>query len=471
MLSPQATDYLRSVVGDAGIVSEDALAAMLVEWRGRWQGKTPLALAPSSADQVATIIRYCNDYQIPVTPQGGNTGLVGGQIPHNNEVLISMRRMNAVRRVSPDNNSMIVDAGVTLKEAQSAAENVHRLFPLSIGSEGSCQIGGVISTNAGGVNVLRYGNTRSLVLGLEAVMPNGDIWNGLKELRKDNTGYDLKQLLIGAEGTLGIITGAALSLFPEPAEKLSVVVAVSTVEKAVDLLSRAQAGSGGQVTSFELFSHATLELVLKNIPGTRRPVQSETDWYGLIEFSSGRQGLVRGMAEAVLSAGLEAEEIQDAVIAESLAQSNAFWRIRHSMSEAMKPEGRQAKHDVSVAVCDIPDFLKRADAAVEKVCPAARIIAFGHMGDGNIHYDIMRPLNMSDEVFWEKHGAIEQAVYDVIAGLDGSISAEHGIGVARRDDLARRKSPTELAAMKAIKMALDPNGIMNPGKILAENLK
>ncbi|MFN3959550.1 MAG: FAD-binding oxidoreductase [Parvularculaceae bacterium] len=461
-----AAEAIATVVGAKGVVNEGDWAAVNTEWRGRWRGAPSMVVAPGSVEEIAALVRLCAERRIAVTPQGGNTGLVGGQIATNGEVLILMRRLRRVRAVLPLDNTIVVDAGVTLAEAQAAAAEAGRLFPLSIGSEGSCQIGGVISTNAGGVNVIRYGNCRDLVLGIEAVLPSGDVWNGLKRLRKDNTGYDLKQLFIGGEGTLGLLTGAALKLFPAPREKLTAFAGVPSPDAALRLLARAQEESGGAVTSFELMSRAILALVLKNIAGARDPLVSAHPWYALAEFSAGRAGALRPMAEDWLAAALAAGEIDDAAIAANEAQAKDFWRLRHSMSEAMKPEGGQAKYDVSVPVASVPAFLADADARVERACPGARIVAFGHMGDGNIHYDVLQPPGMSREDFAAREGAIEEAVYDAIDRFDGSISAEHGVGLARRADIARRKSPAEIAMMRAVKKALDPLGIMNPGKML-----
>jgi len=461
-----AAEAIATVVGAKGVVHEGDWAAVNTEWRARWRGAPSMVVAPGSVEEIAALVRLCAERRIAVTPQGGNTGLVGGQIATNGEVLILMRRLRRVRAVSPLDNTIVVDAGVTLAEAQAAAAEAGRLFPLSIGSEGSCQIGGVISTNAGGVNVIRYGNCRDLVLGIEAVLPSGDVWNGLKRLRKDNTGYDLKQLFIGGEGTLGLVTGAALKLFPAPREKLTAFAGVPSPDAALRLLARAQEESGGAVTSFELMSRAILALVLKNIAGARDPLVSVHPWYALAEFSAGRAGVLRPMAEDWLAAALAAGEIGDAAIAENEAQAKDFWRLRHSMSEAMKPEGGQAKYDVSVPVASVPAFLADADARVERACPGARIVAFGHMGDGNIHYDVLQPPGMSREDFAAREGAIEEAVYDAIDRFDGSISAEHGVGLARRADIARRKSAAEIAMMRAVKKALDPLGIMNPGKML-----
>jgi FAD/FMN-containing dehydrogenase len=465
-LIPGAAEAIAAIVGAKGVVPESDWPAFNVEWRKRWRGAPAMIVAPESVAEAAALVRLCAQRRIAITPQGGNTGLTGGQIATNGEVLVSMRRMRTVRRVSALDNTLVVDAGVTLAEAQAAASAIDRLFPLSIGSEGSCQIGGVISTNAGGVNVIRYGNTRDLVLGLEAVLPSGDVWNGLKRLRKDNTGYDLKQLFIGGEGTLGLITGASLKLFPAPREKLTVFAGLSSPEAALRLLARAQGDSGGAVTSFELMSRAILALVLKNIPASRDPLQAVHPWYVLAEFSAGREGVLRPMAEEWLAAAFEAGEVADAVIAESEAQAKAFWHLRHSMSEAMKPEGGQAKYDVSVPVASVPAFLDAADASVGRACPGARIVAFGHMGDGNIHYDVLQPAGMARADFDAREDAIEQAVYDAIDRFEGSISAEHGVGLARKADIARRKQPAEIAMMRAVKAALDPLGIMNPGKML-----
>lgn len=461
-----AADAIAAIVGAKGVVAETEWDAFNIEWRKRWRGAPSMIVAPPGVEETAALVRLCADKRIAITPQGGNTGLVGGQIATNGEVIVSMRRMRRVRDVFPLDNTLVADAGVTLADAQRAAAEVDRLFPLSIGSEGSCQIGGVISTNAGGVNVIRYGNTRDLVLGLEAVLPSGEIWNGLKRLRKDNTGYDLKQLFIGGEGTLGLITGAALKLFPAPRERLTVFAGLPSPEAALRLLARAQGESGGSVTSFELMSRAILALVLRNIPGARDPLSEMHPWYALLEFSAGRAGALRPMVEELLSAAFNAGEIVDAAVAESETQAKDFWRLRHSMSEAMKPEGGQAKYDVSVPVASVPAFLAAADAAVERACPGARIVAFGHMGDGNIHYDVLQPAGMAREVFAAREDRIEQAVYDAIDRFEGSISAEHGVGLARRDDIARRKSPAEISMMRAVKKALDPLGVMNPGKML-----
>ncbi|MEM9263716.1 MAG: FAD-binding oxidoreductase, partial [Pseudomonadota bacterium] len=459
-------EALRAIVGPKGVIADEALEPRLVEWRGKWRGLTPLALAPANAEETARIVAFCATHRIAITPQGGNTGLVGAQIPTNGEVLISMHRMNRIRSVDPLDGTMTVDAGVTLAAAQDAAEAVDRLFPLSIGSEGTCQIGGVISSNAGGVNVLRYGNTRDLVLGLEAVTPTGDLWNGLKRLCKDNTGYDLKQLLIGGEGTLGVITGATLKLFPRPADQLTFLAGLSSADQALSLLALSQEMSGGQVTSFELISSSSYNLCVKNISGVRHALSDRHAWYCLVELSSGQKGTLRSLAETMLEKAFDTDLIADATIAENETQSNDLWRMRHALSEAMKPEGAQAKHDVSAPLSAVPTFLARADKNVEAVCPGVRVIAFGHMGDGNVHYDVLKPEGMPDDDFRPFLRPIEEAVYEAIDAVDGSISAEHGVGLARKDDLAARKPKAAMDMMRAIKAALDPAGIMNPGKML-----
>ena len=457
---------IAAIVGDKGVVAPEDAAPYLSEWRGRWPGAAAMIVAPARAAEVAGVVAYCAERDIAITPQGGNTGLVGGQIPFGGEVLLSLKRMRKVRAVEPLNNTMTVDAGLTLAEAQEAARKAGRLFPLSIGAEGSCQIGGVISSNAGGVNVLRYGNMRDLVLGLEVVTPAGDIWDGLKRLRKDNTGYDLKQLFIGGEGTLGIVTGAVLKLFPLPAEKITAFAGVPSAAAAVELLALAQETTGGAATSFELMARICIDLVLKHIPDTRDPLSAPHPYYVLMEFSASEAGLLRGRIEALLEAALDKGLVEDATIAESEAQAEALWRMRHSMSEAINGEGLGARHDVSVATSDIPAFLDKAGAAVKRIVPDARIVAFGHIGDGNVHYDIVGPEGADPHALDGARKEIETAVYDVIGDFKGSISAEHGVGRHRRDEIARRKSPVEIEMMRAVKKALDPKGIMNPGKML-----
>lgn len=464
--SQRALDAIATIVGDKGIVAPGDAAPFLSEWRGRWPGEAAMIVTPASTEEIAAVVKICAEHNIAITPQGGNTGLVGGQIPAGNEILLSVKRLRATRDVSPLNNTMTLEAGITLSEAQDIAADAGRLFPLSIGAEGSCQIGGVVSTNAGGVNVLRYGNCRDLVLGLEAVLPDGRIWNGLKRLRKDNTGYDLKHLFIGGEGTLGIVTAAVLKIFPAPAEKVTVFAGVKSAEDAVALLAHAQDATGGGATSFEFMNRLCVDLTSAHIPGVRDPLTTPHQCYVLMEFSSGETGALRGTVEAMLEKALEKSLLADAVIAENETQANALWHMRHSMSEAINTQGLGARHDVSVATSDIPAFLDAAGAAVLAIAPDARIVAFGHMGDGNVHYDIIGPDGAHKDALTARRPEIESAVYDVIAIFDGSISAEHGVGRHRRDTLAKRKPPVELDMMRAVKAALDPDGIMNPGKML-----
>jgi FAD/FMN-containing dehydrogenase len=463
--SRAALEAIRKAVGPKGVVEGADRAPFLSEWRDRWPGEAALIVAPASTAEVAAVVSICADHNVAITPQGGNTGLVGGQIPFGTEVLLSLRRMRTIRNVSPLDNTMTVDAGVTLAAAQDAAREADRLFPLSIGSEGSCQIGGVISTNAGGVNVLRYGNTRDLVLGIEAVLPSGEIWNGLKRLRKDNTGYDLKQLFIGGEGTLGIVTGAVLKLFPRPKSFVTAFAGVPGAKEAVALLSHAQGSTGGLVSSFELMSRRCIELVLKHIPSARDPLAARHPWYVLMEFSSAGDDL-RETVEELLASALEKSLLADAVIATSEREAREFWRMRHSMSEAINGEGLGARHDVSVPTADIPAFLEKADAVIAGIAPGARVVAFGHIGDGNIHYDIVPPDGAGKNALDDQRKTIESRIYDVIGAFNGSISAEHGVGRHKREAVAARKSPVELAMMRAVKDALDPKGIMNPGKML-----
>lgn len=464
---PQAVrDAIAAAVGPKGIVGEADAAPFLSEWRGRWPGKAAMIVTPATTLEVAAVVKVCAEANVAITPQGGNTGLVGGQIPMGDEILLSLRRMRNIRDVSPLNNTMTVEAGLTLAEAQNVAADAGRLFPLSIGAEGSCQIGGVISTNAGGVNVLRYGNCRDLVLGLEAVTPDGRIWNGLKRLRKDNTGYDLKHLLIGGEGTLGIVTAAVLKLFPQPAEKITAFAGLASPAQAIELLSHMQSATGGAITSFELMTRICVELTTKHLPDVRDPLGQAHDCYVLLEVSSGDRGVIGDTLEAALADAHKKALVEDAVIAASDAQADMLWKMRHAMSEAINTQGLGARHDVSVATSDIPAFLEKAGDEIKRIAPDARVVAFGHVGDGNVHYDIIGPEGAPKDVLSDKRAEIENAVYDVIETFDGSISAEHGVGRHRRDSLAKRKSEVELDMMRAIKSALDPKGIMNPGKLL-----
>jgi FAD/FMN-containing dehydrogenase len=427
-------------------------------------------LRPASTAEVAEIVKICAAALLPIYPQGGNTGLSGGAVPweDGHGVVLSLGRMNRVRAIDPIDYSITVEAGCILAEVQKAAEAVDRLFPLSLGAEGSCQIGGNISTNAGGIQVLRYGNTRALVLGLEVVLPDGRIWNGLRALRKDNTGYDLKQLFIGGEGTLGIITAATLRLFPAPKEVETAFLGLTRVEDAMELFSRGRKASGDQMTAFELISRFGIDMARRHVPGIIDPLQEKFPWYVLIELSSseaqsGLKETLENFLEEAMGAGL----VKNGVIAASSAQARDLWRVREGLVEAQKYEGGSHKHDISVPVSKVADFIKQANAAIANRLPGIRPNAFGHVGDGNIHYNIHQPEGADKAVYLQRREEFNRIVHDIAVGLNGSISAEHGIGRLKVDELAHYKPPIEIELMRRVKQALDPAGIMNPGKILA----
>jgi FAD/FMN-containing dehydrogenase len=467
---PPSTDTLARLMeaaGPGGFSQDPAvIAPHLREWRDRFVGNTPLLLRPASTDAVARIVTICNQTHTAIVPQGGNTGLVGGQIPNadGTEVLLSLARMNAMRNVDATAGTMTAEAGCILDDIRKRADDHDRLFPLSLASGGSATIGGLLSTNAGGTAVLAYGNMRDLVLGLEAVLPNGQVWNGLRALRKDNTGYDLKNLLVGAEGTLGVITAAVLKLFPRPREMATAILSLESVEAALALLNRLQE-AGLFVTSFELMSDTGLDFVLKHIPGTRRPVASAAPWHVLVEISL-FDVTAAGQARLELAAATGNKGIRDGAIAQSEAQRTAFWRLRDAMSEAQKPEGGSIKHDVSVPVSSIPAFIAEASAAVRTLIPGARPVPFGHLGDGNIHFNISQPEGAEPSAFLARLPEVNALVHDMVHRYHGSISAEHGLGQAKVDEITRYKSPVEMEAMRAIRRALDPNAIMNPGKVV-----
>jgi FAD/FMN-containing dehydrogenase len=453
---------LKSLVGDGGWSQDpDRLAPKLVEWRDRWSGTTPLLLLPRDTAQVAAIVGVCAESGVAITPQGGNTGLVGGQIP-NGEILLSLERMRAVRAIDTDDDVMVAEAGVTLAAAHEAAEAVGRRFPLSLASEGSCTIGGLVSTNAGGVQVLRYGTMRGLVLGLEAVLPNGEVWNGLKRLRKDNTGYDLKQLLIGAEGTLGVVTAAALKLYPKLASRAVAFAGVASPAAAVTLLGEAKAATGGAVESFELIGRLGIELALRHIPGAREPLESRPPWCVLIDVASGEPGAAEASLERLLAAAMESGLVSDAAIAQTQTQAAAFWALRENQSAAQKNEGAAWKHDIAVPVSHIAEFLELAGAALTARYPGVRIDAFGHVGDGNIHYDVLAAPGGDAAAHNGRREEAAHLVHEIVMRLEGSISAEHGLGTMKTAEAASYKSAVELAAQRAIRAALDPKRIMNP---------
>jgi FAD/FMN-containing dehydrogenase len=456
-------ERLKSIVGPAGWTSDpEALQPHLSEWRGRYTGHTPLMVMPASTEEVSAVVAACAAAKTPIVPQGGNTGLCGGAIPRG-EILLSLARMNAIRSISPEDYSMVAEAGCVLADLQAAAARVNRLFPLSLSAEGSCQIGGNLSTNAGGINVQRYGNAREQVLGLEVVLPDGSVWNGLRSLRKDTAGYDLKHLFIGAEGTLGVITAAVLKLHPAVRDVATAFVALPDARSAIALLALLRSRVAEQLQAFELIQDRALEFVLKHIPSTRDPFAARHPWYALIETANDADSAA---LEAALAEGLEYQLVQDAVVAKSRAEAEALWRLRHAISEAQKYEGASLKHDLSVPIARIADLIERASVAVGRHVPGARIVAFGHVGDGNVHFNVSQPEGWEPGRFLAERARVAGLVYDITAALGGSISAEHGIGLAKREDLQRYRSAVELSLMRAVKRALDPDNIMNPGKVL-----
>ena len=457
---------IKAAAGPGGWTQDPArIGPKLVEWRGRWTGATPLLLRPRSTAETARVVRACAAAGVAITVQGGGTGLVGGQIP-DGEVLLSLERLSAVREVSAADDLMIVEAGATLSQVHAAAQAAGRMFPLRLASEGSATIGGLVATNAGGTAVLRYGSMREQVLGLEAVLADGSVWNGLSRLRKDNTGYDLRGLLVGAEGTLGVVTAASLKLRAPLTSHAAAFVGLGAPEAALALLARAQAATGGQVETFELISGAGLALALRHLPGARAPLAAAHPWTVLVELAFARPGEAEAALEPILAAALEAGEIADAAVATSQAQAHAFRALREGQSAAQKAEGRAWKHDVSVPVGAAPEFLRRAGEAVQAISPGARVVAFGHVGDGNIHYDVLAPAQGDPAVAERAHVARAEAgaraVHDVVHTLGGSISAEHGIGVMKVAEALRYKDPTAVAAMRAVRAALDPARMFNP---------
>lgn len=469
-LTNEVLQQLKDAVGLNGYLEGDAdTEAYAVDARELYQGKTALVLRPATTEEVSTVVKICAAAGIALTPQGGNTGYCGGATPDEtgNQIVLSLARMNNIRHVDALNYTITAEAGCILTAIQDAAEEADRLFPLSLGAEGSCQIGGNLSTNAGGVAVLRYGNTRDLVLGLEVVLPDGTIWDGLRRLRKDNTGYDLKQLFLGAEGTLGIVTAVVLKLFPRPQEVVTSFVALPTARAALELLSRMRSATSDGVTSFEYVHRACIDLVLAQIDGASDPFDEAYDHYALIECSAGRQesGLVAAVEDA-LGAAFEADEVANAVIASSGQQSAALWKLRETIPEAQKLAGAGLKHDISVPLTNVPAFLEQATDIVEAMIPGVNVIPFGHMGDGNIHFNLSRPPETDGAEMMAKAHDLEVAVHDLAVDLDGSFSAEHGIGKLKRGELARYKSDVEFDLMRKIKAALDPNDTMNPGKVL-----
>ena len=465
----EALTGIRKIVGPKGTIDDPGIIEpYLTERRGLYRGATLLVVRPATTNEVAEIVKLCAAARLPIVPQGGNTGLCGGGVPAEDgrNIVLSLARLNRIRAIDPADYTITAEAGCILADLQKTAEAADRLFPLSLGAEGSCQIGGNLSTNAGGIAVLRYGTMRDLTLGLEVVLPDGRIWNGLRLLRKDNTGYDLKHLFIGGEGTLGIITAATLKLFPRPQEVETAFLGLRDIGDAMALFTRARAASGDQLTAFEIIPRLGLELAIRHIAGIHDPLRASHAWYVLLEVSSSRsKANLRGALEDFLAEAMNSGPVEDGVIAESIQQRRALWRIREGLVEAETFEGGSIKHDISVPVSRVAEFIARATEAVTARLPGIRPVPFGHAGDGNIHFNLTQPEGAETGAFLGRWTEFNEIVHALAAGMGGSISAEHGIGLLKRDELPSYKSPIELDLMRSVKRALDPDNIMNPGKI------
>ncbi len=460
---------LRAAFNGRLLVGED-MAPFLTDWRRKWTGHARAVVQPDTATDVAAVMAWCHAQRVPVVPQGGNTGLSGGATPTGagDAVVVSLARLNRVRRIDAANNTIEVEAGVTLQQVQDAAREAGRLFPLSLAAQGTCTIGGNLATNAGGVQVLRYGNARELCLGLEVATPQGELWNGLRGLRKDNTGYDLRDLYIGSEGTLGVITAATLKLFPLPAAQVAAFIAVPSPEAAVELLALAQSHLGACLTAFELMSDLCIRLVEKHVDAARLPLGERSPWYVLLESSDSRsQEDASSAVEALLEQALAREMATDAALASNLSQFRALWALREDISESQGAEGKTIKHDIALPISGIASFVTEGAAVIANEFPGVRLVVFGHLGDGNLHYNISPPEgSKGDDAFLALEAPINQRIHDLVARDGGSISAEHGLGVLRRDEASRYRGSVEDRLMRAVKAALDPLGLMNPGKLL-----
>ncbi len=469
---PDLIEQLRQIVGAPHVLTEGDLSAWEQDWRRRVHGKALAVVRPASTQEVAAVVKACAAAGAPIVPQGGNTGLSVGSTPDTSgrEVVLSLTRMNAVRALDPDNLTLTVEAGCILQNVQEAAEKAGLLFPLSLAAEGSCTIGGNLGTNAGGTQVVRYGNSRDLCLGLEVVTPQGEVWDGLKGLRKDNTGYDLRDLFVGSEGTLGIITAATLKLYPRPAAQLTAWAAVASMEQAVRLLALAHQHLGAGLTGFEVMGRFALQLVDKHMPQLRVPFidQDEVAYGVLLENSdSESEDHARARFEALLETAFEAGCVQDAVVAENITQAHQLWHIRESIPLAQAEEGLNIKHDISVPISRIPAFVEHADALLQREIPGVRLVNFGHLGDGNLHYNVQAPEGGDAQAFLrDQEDQVNHLIYEAVAQFGGSFSAEHGVGALKTDKLARYQSPVALSMMRAIKQALDPQNLMNPGRVL-----
>jgi FAD/FMN-containing dehydrogenase len=466
-IDPSLLARFAAIVGDKYAITDPQMQApYVVEMRDMFQGRTPMVLRPDSVAQVAQILKLASETGTPIVPQGGNTGLVGGQMPLHDEIVLSLNRLDRIREVDPTSNTITCEAGVTLQRAREAAAAVDRLYPQLLPSEGTCTIGGNLSTNAGGTAALAYGIARAHVLGIEVALADGRILHDLNKLKKDNTGYDLKNLFIGAEGTLGVITAAVLRLVPRPRSVETAFVGVPSPDAALSLLTIAEQSAGGSVTSYELMPREGLEIVLRHTPGCRDPLSAPHPWYVLIELSSQAKSGLRAVMEDILTQGVGAGLVADAAIAESLEQVKAFWRVRENFGEAQRHVGGSIKHDISVPVAAVPAFLKDAQAAAVAVVAGARPFPFGHLGDGNIHYNVLQPIGADKDDYLKHWDEMNAAVFAVVKKYGGSISAEHGIGALKRGLLPSVKDPVALELMRSLKRLLDPNGILNPGKVL-----